>query len=398
MYKMISYYAGRLSAAVCLLAMCLLAASCSGDDGGGGSDVDLFDTLVGSEWRSEGMYVGDNGEYEESESLLKFTSATRAEQHTVYSGMEWNFNGEYVPYSGEGDTFFEYTVSGGKIILRNTGDDSGMEWTLTPMGDNTLTDGSNVYTLVKAGTGTEDEAETGGNPETGIAGFVTNPVKTFSMEFSQGARDFKVEYEYSGNKVTRMLRSGSESASYTLSYSDTEVVAKSSLRTYTFGLGSYGYANYFTASDYGLWSCRASGDNDGYIKFFSVDGDDYHYFLITYSGGNISRIEEYDRDGNLACTYNFSYTSKVNRNGLYPEASFINTDIEFLRYLGFLGKPCRNLVDKIDFKPADSSYGTMEFTYEFDSQGNVTSYRYTSDPVYITTDRRKPSPVFKFTY
>lgn len=85
----------------------------------------------------------------------------------------------------------------------------------------------------------------GGNPETGIADFVTTPVRTFEMEFAQGSRDFKVEYVYSGNKVVRMLRSGSSSASYALSYSYDEVTAKSSAYTYTFGLGSTGYANFF---------------------------------------------------------------------------------------------------------------------------------------------------------
>ena len=109
-------------------------------------------------------------------------------------------------------------------------------------------------------------------------------------------------------------------------------------------------------------------------------------------------MEEYRNDGELYCTYTFSYTSRDNKNGLYPEASVINTNLEFLRYLGFLGLPSRKLVDKIDFKPADSSYGTMEFSYQFDSAGNVTSYQYTSDPIYKTTDRRQPSPVFRFTY
>ena len=152
MYKMISYYAGRLSAAVCLLAMCFFVVSCSNDDDeDGGSSENVLKMLVGSEWESEDMYVGDNGEYEESENLLKFTSSTRAEQHTVYRGKEWNFEGEYVSYSGEVDNFFEYTVSDGKIILEDIDDEFDMKWTLTPMGNNKLTDGSNVYTLVKNG-------------------------------------------------------------------------------------------------------------------------------------------------------------------------------------------------------------------------------------------------------
>lgn len=383
-----------------MMALCLLTVSCSGDDesGGSGPAGNVFDTLVGSEWQSAYFNVGDNGEYEEGTTLLKFTTDTRAEEHIVYNGKSWNSDGEYESYSGESDAFYEYTVSDGKIILRNTDNDFGNEMTLTPVSGNMLTDGTHTYTLVKAGTGMEDGIETGGNPDTGIADFVTNPVKTFSMEFAQGARDFKVEYVYSGNKVVRMLRSGNSSASYALSYSDSEVTAESAIRTYTFGLGSFGYANYFTASDYGAWSCRASGDNDGYITFFSADTGLYRYFMITYRSGNVSRIEEYRENGELYCTYDFTYTSQVNKNGLYPEASIINTDIEFLRYLGFLGKPCRNLVDKIDFKPVDSSYGTMEFTYDYDAGGNVTSYQYSSDCIYITTSRRQPSPVFKFTY
>lgn len=389
-------------AAVCwvaLLSLAMTAVSCGGDDdddgtGGGG---DILSTLVGSEWSSEYFQVGSNGEYEEGTLLLKFVSADRAEQHTKYSGKEWNSNGQYTSYSGEGDTFYTYTVSDGKITLTDTGGYGS--FTLTPAGGNTLTDGSRIYTLVKAGTGGGGSVETGGNPNTGIADFVTKPVKTFEMEFAQGSRDFKVEYVYSGNKVVNMLRSGASSASYTLSYTDSEVKAEASARSYTFGLGATGYANFFRDGDGNLWSCRTSGDNDGYMRFFSVDlSYDNRYYMVTYSGGNVSRVEEYRNIDELYCTYDFSYTTRDNKNGLYPEASIINTDLEFLRYLGFLGQPSRKLVDKIDFKPIDSSYGTMEFSYEFDSDGNVTSYQYTSDPIYKTTNRRQPSPVFKFTY
>ena len=388
-----------------MLLCCAVVSSCGGDDdggSGGGTTGSILDRLVGSEWKGSYFQVSENGEYEEGTMTLKFTSSDRAEQHTAYSGMEWNSNGEYVEYSGESDTFYEYVISDGKITLTDTGGYGS--FTLTPSGNNMLVYGSTVYRLVKEGTGddtggSQGSGDVGGNPETGIADFVTTPVRTFEMEFAQGSRDFKVEYVYSGNKVTRMLRSGSSSASYALSYSYDEVTAKSSAYTYTFGLGSTGYANFFRDGADGAWSCRTSGDNDGYMRYFSIENPyDYRYYMVSYSGGNVSRVEEYRNDGELYCTYTFSYTSRDNKNGLYPEASVINTNLEFLRYLGFLGQPSRKLVDKIDFKPADSSYGTMEFSYQFDSAGNVTSYQYTSDPIYKTTDRRQPSPVFRFTY
>ena len=244
---------------------CTALSSCGGDDdggSGGGTTGSILDRLVGSEWKGEYFQVSENGEYEEGTMTLKFTSSDRAEQHTAYSGMEWNSNGEYVEYSGESDTFYEYVVSDGKITMTDTGGYGS--FTLTPSGNNTLVYGSTVYRLVKEGTGddtggSQGGGDVGGNPETGIADFVTTPVRTFKMEFAQGSRDFKVEYVYSGNKVVRMLRSGSSSASYALSYSYDEVTAKSSAYTYTFGLGSTGYANFFRDGADGAWSCRHVG-------------------------------------------------------------------------------------------------------------------------------------------
>lgn len=392
--------AGFLSLILALFS-CAGLTSCSDDDGdnnGGGSADDVLATLVGSEWSGEYYHVGDEGEYEEGTLTLKFTSSDRAEEHGVYQGKQWNVDGEYVSYSGENDTFYEYTVSNGQIFMNDT--DGFISRTLTPVDGSTLTDGSTLYTLVKAGTGADPgEVDPGGNPATGIADFVSAPVRTFAMEFAQGSRNFKVEYMYSGNKVTRMLRSGASAGSYSLSYADDEVSAVADAQRYTFGLGATGFANYFRDGDGNAWSCRTSGDNDGYMRYFSIeDPYDYRYYLVSYSGGNVSRVEEYHGAGELYCTYDFSYTATDNKNGLYPEASIINIGLEFLRYLGFLGQPSRKLVDKIDFKPIDSSYGTMEFSYEFDARGNVTSYQYTSDPIYPTTDRRQPSPVFRFTY
>ena len=87
---------------------CTALSSCGGDDDGGdggGTTGSILDRLVGSEWKGEYFQVSENGEYEEGTMTLKFTSSDRAEQHTAYSGMEWNSNGEYVEYSGESDTF-----------------------------------------------------------------------------------------------------------------------------------------------------------------------------------------------------------------------------------------------------------------------------------------------------
>lgn len=384
---------------------CLAFTACSSDDdgdGGGGANGNPLDNLVGSEWSCEYYNVGDNGEYEEGTIQLMFVSSDRAEEHVTYSGMEWNIDDDYVRYSGTNDNFYTYTVSGNSVTLVNS--DNGYSKTLTLLDNTTLTEGTgDVYTLVKAGSGSGDDDEggnvsVGGNPQTGIADFVSAPVRSFAMEFSQSSRDFKVEYDYAGNKVVRMRRSGTNSGSFAVTYTDSEVTAASQTASYTFGLGAPGYANYFRDKDGYVWSCRVSGDNDGYIRYFEIDNiNGRRYYTITYSGGNVSSIEEY-HDQDLYCTYNFSYTGTDNKNGLYPEASIIDTGLEYLHYLGFLGLPSRKLVDKINFKPVDSSYGTMQFSYERDSEGNVTSYQYTSDPIYKTTNRRQPSPVFKFTY
>lgn len=94
-----------------MLLCCAVVSSCGGDDDGGegdGTTGSILDRLVGSEWKGSYFQVSENGEYEEGTMTLKFISGDRAEQHTAYSGMEWNSNGEYVEYSGESDTFYEY--------------------------------------------------------------------------------------------------------------------------------------------------------------------------------------------------------------------------------------------------------------------------------------------------
>lgn len=150
---------------------CTPLSSCGGDDdggSGGGTTGSILDRLVGSEWKGEYFQVSENGEYEEGTMTLKFTSSDRAEQHTAYSGMEWNSNGEYVEYSGESDTFYEYVISDGKITLTDTGGYGS--FTLTPSGNNMLVYGSTVYRLVKEGTGddtggSQGGGDVGGNPK-----------------------------------------------------------------------------------------------------------------------------------------------------------------------------------------------------------------------------------------
>lgn len=265
-------------------------------------------------------------------------------------------------------------------------------------GNSLIGEGDYSWTLVKAGTGST-ETPVGGNPETGIASFVTAPVRSFEISKEYNRGNIKAVYDYSGNKVVRIRVSGSTSGSYSLSYTNEKVTMTSMDETVDFNLNENGYTNSWYKAERNRFYYNEY-DSNGYLTRIMLDDNGSLYeYRITVNNGNITYIEKLEAGfRNVIDTFTFKYSDKENKNGLYPESCILNIDNEILSYLGILGKPSRNLVSQIDFTMYGTSNGCMVFSYYYDNDDNVTSYQYTDDPFYKETQRRQTSPRFKFEY
>lgn len=386
-----------------VLAISSLCISCSSDDNNE-SGTFQKDKLINSVWSSSYYDIGDDGETEKGDETLTFTSSSTAEVYAVYTGKQWNDDYTNLKnYSGTYTIYYNYSVSGNTITLIDP-DENESTWEYTLSGNSLIRD-DKIWTYVKNNPETtDDDLVVNGNPKTGIASWITKPVKSMKRSGSYAEPNttyFTTNYQYNGRKVTRMARSGENSASYSLSYSNNQVVMNSANSNTVFTLDtSLGYSKNLPNNYYNEYNFDIDYTSNGQISYIRDDSSRTNYVYTYDSNGDIKTITVIDESNNSSTDkYTFTYTSDLNTNGLYPEGSVCFSFIEDLLYTGLLGAPCKHLVKSINFEmPFINWHGTMVFTYNKDESGNIKSYYYSDDPIYKYLMKRTNSPIFSFTY
>lgn len=230
--------------------------------------------------------------------------------------------------------------------------------------------------------------------------------KVESVQTTTPAGDaWSSSYTYDNqNRVKKTTYNSGDYETYTYQ-SDKITLESSSTGTYSsnavYNLDSKGRIVKITAN-YGTTDLKYN--NDGYLselKFTTTIETSDPSFTRTfeYAGGNLNKVTtQYDKGDLKTSVYTISYSENS-----ADEASLkiIGGDYWFTDniyvYLGdvanFLGKGSKNLISKIDIIDTDSNGGSSNFiinyTYQKDAKGNITSMKETQG-----TDER----TYNFTY
>ncbi len=133
--------------------------------------------------------------------------------------------------------------------------------------------------------------------------------------------------------------------------------------TYTFAFGENHFANRVIETDVEGESgmIKYHYDNEGHVTYIDDWGEDFLY--MEWTNGNLTKIKQDEGDatavltyGNKTgfATYNMSpFLLDVNLESMYSLEWWYN-DLKYALYIGFLGKPCRNLPETIAFSDKDN--------------------------------------------
>ena len=186
-----------------------------------------------------------------------------------------------------------------------------------------------------------------------------------------------VEYEYDGNRLSRITVLDDDSEIYTtLEISETEIKAWHEGRTTIYTLNNNGYVindNHGTKYNY---------YDEGYLKSIEKDGD-----LETFS---------YDKEWNMiASSYlaapNILYPDKIlNKGNLYiSDGLGEKEDLDILGSVGFFGKTSKYLVQEYNYAGEEDEEPDY-FEYKLDEDGYVKEVN-----VLLSTGE---SDIYKYTY
>lgn len=133
--------------------------------------------------------------------------------------------------------------------------------------------------------------------------------------------------------------------------------------TYTFAFGENHFANRVIETDVDGESgmIKYHYDNEGHVTNIDVWGEDF--LEMEWTNGNLTKIKQDEGDATAVLTYsnmtNFAtygmspFLLGVNFESMYS-LEWWYEDLRYALYIGFLGKPCRNLPETISFFDKDN--------------------------------------------
>ena len=128
--------------------------------------------------------------------------------------------------------------------------------------------------------------------------------------------------------------------------------------TYTFAFGENHFANRVIETDVEGESgmIKYHYDSDGHVTYIDDWGEDF--LEMEWTNGNLTKIKQDEGDATAVLTYgdmtNFTtynmspFLLDVNLESMYSLEWWYN-DLKYALYIGFLGRPCRNLPETIAF-------------------------------------------------
>lgn len=227
----------------------------------------------------------------------------------------------------------------------------------------------------------------GGGTDSGVEGKFQGPKRVFgdNLLSSYGTESgTPTELTYNSDDFVTKIKRGS--VEYKVSYSEDDKVIVSYLppsgvlRTYTFTIGSNGFAESYSTTSKGGTVVKFEYDSDDHLtKITAKEGDNRPWIgKFTWQDGNLTKAN--DNDSWSYKSQIFTYNSINNVAGLfiYPKTSGDIGDFyeEAFHYIGLLGKGTKNLVQS---RTTSSSTETRENVWTLDDAGRpIKCVRYSS--------------------
>lgn len=206
--------------------------------------------------------------------------------------------------------------------------------------------------------------------------------------------NYKYSYNYSGDKVNEISYYDEDKFVTTADISKIYGKSKES----TLSIGFFNIMIKTNEQEYMSSTKWSDGDEDieaGYkydsngfltkITYQGIDEDEDPYYaamILTYTNGNLASVKlTYDKDEKeFFRTITFKTSSYENKNGILCPWLEMDIDDGFIfYYAGLLGKPTKNLIASAQIQYADGETKTIEYTYSFNSDGDVTSTTWPSE-------------------
>ena len=148
--------------------------------------------------------------------------------------------------------------------------------------------------------------------------------------------------------------------------------------TYTFAFGENHFANRVIETDGEGESgmIKYHYDSDGHVTYIDDWGEDF--LEMEWTNGNLTKIKQDEGDATAVLTYgdmtNFTtynmspFLLDVNLESMYSLEWWYN-DLKYALYIGFLGRPCRNLPETIAFFNKDNKTPEHRYFHYTDYNG-----------------------------